>query len=143
MIRSCPVICQQSEMNKATKASYSSVYAECLVDVNADKIVESGLCAGDRGTRDRRLVHEAFHRIGICDFLIVAKGKPFFPHGCGPKLAAGCRVEMSMVSSQVSQAMMSKPVCPVSLRRLPSKSRDSKQRSCCNGVCEVHEIGGG
>jgi len=46
-----------------------------------------------------------------------------------------------MVSSQVDETPVSKPVCAIGRRGLPGICRDSKQRSCCNGVCEVHGVG--
>jgi len=125
------------------QAFYGSVYAECLVDVNTDKVVEPRLCARDCRAGDGRLVHEAFYRIGVRDFLVVAKRKPLFPHGCITNVTAGRRVERSMMPFQVGQALLSKLVCAIGLRGFPGMSRDSKQRSCCNGGCEVHEIGSG
>jgi hypothetical protein len=44
---------------------------------------------------------------------------------------------------QISQALVRKLVGTIGRRRLPGMSRDSKQRSCCDGVCEVHDIGSG
>lgn len=48
-----------------------------------------------------------------------------------------------MVVFQIDQALVSKLVCTIGRGGLPGMSRDSKQRSCCDGVCEVHEIDSG
>lgn len=48
-----------------------------------------------------------------------------------------------MVVLQISQTSLGKLVGTIGRRRLPGMSRDSEQRRCCYGVCEVHKIGGG
>jgi hypothetical protein len=119
------------------------VYEKCLVDVNSDKIVESGHRARSFRAREGWLFLEAFHGIDVGDLLIVTERKPFFPHGCTANVTAGRRVESSMMFFQISQALVRKLVGTIGRRRLPGMSGDSKQRSCCDGVCEVHDIGSG
>ena len=111
--------------------------------MHSNKIVESRLCTRSCRARDGRRVLEAFHCIDVRDLFVVGESEPLLPHGCIFDSTAGRRVESSMVSFQVGQAPMGKLVCAVSRRGLPGTSRDSKQRSCCDGVCEVHEIGSG
>lgn len=48
-----------------------------------------------------------------------------------------------MMAFQILQTLFSKLVGALGRRRLPSTGRGSEQQSCCDGVCEVHEIGGG
>jgi hypothetical protein len=68
--------------------AYGGVDEGSLVDVDANEVVEPGLCTRNGITAKGGQLHEALHRIGVCDLLVVAQGKPFLADSCVATVAA-------------------------------------------------------
>lgn len=117
---------------------------ESLIDMNTDEVIEARLCAWNSISRDGRLVLETCHSVDPCSLLIITESKPLLPHDGIINATARRRVVVGkVVASQLRQALLRKAIRSISGRRHPGVSGGGEQQSCCDGGCEVHEIGGG